>query len=322
MPTLQMQARKLLAAALCLAAVQAAQAEAGPGFVVHRYANPMAGHLNAYLIETGAHVVVVDTGFGEIDGSAIRAMADAIGKPVAAVLLTHAHIDHYGGIGYVAGPDVPFVSGAGVGRHYDTWDPVYAARLPLPENRRRPDTLLADGAALSVDGVTITLHDAGAGESYDDVWFLAEADGQRAAFVGDIAMYGIPPFVQSGHSADWLASLARLHAALAPDTPVYLGHDSRPDDATWHPFDRGILDEQADQLRAFRTAVAEAAADGALDPAEIDAVAAAMAARADDPAYGFLAALSAPVVAAELSLEDAKAAMELQLRAVLAQLPD
>ena len=298
-----------------------AHAEEANGYAVHRYHNPASGYLNAYLVETSGNLVLIDAGFGEIDGLAIRAMVDQIGKPVAAVLLTHAHIDHYSGVGYIVDPEVPVISSAGVRRHYQDWDPIYAARIPLPDNRRGPNRILADGEAILFDEVSFRLHEAGPGESYDDVWWMVEGAGRQVTFVGDLAMFGIPPFAQSGHTTAWLRSLDRLHDQIDEGVPVYLGHDSRPSDATWAPFDRAVLEYQADYLQAFRNTVADAVdGEGNLSDSAVEAVTARMAVRAEDPNYGFLTTLTARIVAGELLVDAHKAAMEVQLQAALSRL--
>jgi hydroxyacylglutathione hydrolase len=57
------------------------------------------------LAEDGAEeVVVVDPGF---EPGTVHGMLEAAGKRVAAVLLTHAHIDHAGSAAAFAGADVP-----------------------------------------------------------------------------------------------------------------------------------------------------------------------------------------------------------------------
>jgi glyoxylase-like metal-dependent hydrolase (beta-lactamase superfamily II) len=44
-------------------------------------------------------VVVVDATLGVSDGRALRSRVEALGKALAAVIITHGHPDHYGGIG-------------------------------------------------------------------------------------------------------------------------------------------------------------------------------------------------------------------------------
>ena len=53
--------------------------------------------VNAYLIEGERQVVVVDSTLTVSGGRAVRQRVVDTGKPLSAVLLTHAHPDHYGG---------------------------------------------------------------------------------------------------------------------------------------------------------------------------------------------------------------------------------
>ena len=83
---------------------------------VHQHsAGPAGALVNAYLVETGEGVVAVDGTLTVSDGRALRAQLESLGKPLAAVLVTHSHPDHYGGIGeLVADGDVPVIATDGV----------------------------------------------------------------------------------------------------------------------------------------------------------------------------------------------------------------
>ena len=71
--------------------------------------------VNAYLVETSTGVIVVDATLGVTDGRALRARVDALKKPLAAVVITHSHPDHYGGVtSLLDGSDVPIYAVAGV----------------------------------------------------------------------------------------------------------------------------------------------------------------------------------------------------------------
>ena len=80
--------------------------------------------VNAYLVEAGPDLILVDTGSpgrpGEMLG-AVHAVAASTGKRLSAVALTHGHFDHVGGLAEVAAytgvpvythPDeLPFIRG-------------------------------------------------------------------------------------------------------------------------------------------------------------------------------------------------------------------
>jgi glyoxylase-like metal-dependent hydrolase (beta-lactamase superfamily II) len=81
---------------------------------VHRFEASLFP-VNAYLVETRIGIVVVDATLGVSDGRALRARVDALRKPLAAVLITHSHPDHYGGLrSLLDGTDVPVYAVAGV----------------------------------------------------------------------------------------------------------------------------------------------------------------------------------------------------------------
>ncbi len=83
---------------------------------IHRHSTGPEGALvNAYLVETSEGVVAVDGTLTVSDGRALRAQLESLGKPLLAVLVTHAHPDHYGGIVELVGrDDVPVIATAGV----------------------------------------------------------------------------------------------------------------------------------------------------------------------------------------------------------------
>src|SRR5262245_56464215 len=66
---------------------------------------------NAYLIETDTGVIAVDATMTVAESEKLRAQLESLRKPLLAVLITHGHPDHYGGItGLVKNDKVPIVS--------------------------------------------------------------------------------------------------------------------------------------------------------------------------------------------------------------------
>ena len=78
------------------------------GPVVHTYRAAETGlYVNSYLVEGEQGVVVVDTNLLLSDIEALRARLRALKKPLRAILVTHAHPDHFNGVlGLVPSPAV------------------------------------------------------------------------------------------------------------------------------------------------------------------------------------------------------------------------
>jgi len=200
--------------------------------VIHTVTASVAGlSVNSYLVEGKSGIVAVDSALTVTDGNALRAKLDALGKPLLAVLLTHGHPDHYIGVtALVAGkPEVPIYATAAVAKvihEFDAkkeaqWKPMFGAEWPM--KRTFPDHPLDDGAKLSLDGATWTVHAVGPGESHADSYWTLEAD-KMYAFLGDVVLHGEHAYVNDGHTAAWLETLHRLHADLRGASALYPGH--------------------------------------------------------------------------------------------------
>ena len=77
-------------------------------------------NVNWALVSDGSAVTIIDAGY-PLDGPRVLASVDAIGhhpRDVTAVLLTHAHLDHVGGVPHVLrGTGARVVTGAEEARH-------------------------------------------------------------------------------------------------------------------------------------------------------------------------------------------------------------
>jgi glyoxylase-like metal-dependent hydrolase (beta-lactamase superfamily II) len=235
-----------------------AMPEKGTGAVevrVHRHV-ASAMPVNAYLVETPGGVVVVDSTLTVSDARALRQRAEDLGKPLRAVLVTHAHPDHYGGAVELVGSDeVPIVAAEGVDAVIRRDDEIKEGIIrPMfgdewPRERRFPDHTLSDGESISFDGVSFTLMDLGPGESpHDSVWLVG--DERLVAFAGDTAYQHMHCFLGDGYWEEWLVNIGRLRTQLAPRAELHFGHG---DPATTSPFDW-----QEGYISAFIEAIQEA----------------------------------------------------------------
>jgi glyoxylase-like metal-dependent hydrolase (beta-lactamase superfamily II) len=196
---------------------------------VHRHV-ASAMPVNAYLVETATAVAAVDSTLTVSDARALRERASALGKPLRAVLITHAHPDHYGGTVELVGSDeIPIVATEGVAAVIARDDDVKEQIIrPMfgdewPRERRFPNRTVHDGESIDVDGVTFTAMDLGPGESpHDSVWLVG--DDRRVAFAGDAAYQHMHCYLADGFWESWLANIERLRDQLAPGADVHFGH--------------------------------------------------------------------------------------------------
>jgi glyoxylase-like metal-dependent hydrolase (beta-lactamase superfamily II) len=208
---------------------------AGP--VVHTYRAAESGlDVNSYLVEGESGVVVVDTNLLVSDIEALRARLRALKKLLLAILVTHAHPDHFNGVlGLVRDKEVPVYATAGVGRVIEEiadakraqWSPVYGAEWPA--ETYYPNSLLADGAQVQLNELTFTAREMGPAESHADSYLVLTADGSATtAFTGDLAFHGTHPYTADGHSGAWLAALDVLGSELAGIGTFIPGTVTRP----------------------------------------------------------------------------------------------
>ena len=221
---------------------------------IHQHSTGPGGALvNAYLVETGDGIVAVDGTLTVSDGRALREQLESLGKPLLAVLVTHAHPDHYGGIvELVADDDVPVVATVGVDAVIRRDDAAKEEILrPMfgdewPRERSFPSRTVSDGERLELGGVSFTVLDLGPGESpHDSIWFLG--DERRTVFLGDQVFDRKHAYLADGFFEEWLDHLERLRRELPADASLRIGHGG--------PVTPAHFDVQREYVETFVDAV-------------------------------------------------------------------
>ena len=169
-----------------------------------------AGGANGYLVETAAGLVAVDAPLAAAGAPSLREGADALHKPLLAVLVTRAHPDHSGGLAQlVAGQPAPVA--------------ILATEGVRPGLGALEVRTVKDGQTVAFGGARFTVHDLGAGQGEASAaWVLLER--RPTAFIGDLALNGVHPDLSEGRSAAWLAQLDRARRLLFGVERLYPGH--------------------------------------------------------------------------------------------------
>ena len=155
-----------------------------------------------WMLHDGSRAVVVDPG----DAAPVHVALDQLGLQLAAILVTHHHADHVGGVDALRGR---------------LQGPVYG---PAREKIPQPCLPLRAGQVIDVLGLTFQVLDVPGHTAGHIAYFQTGADGRPLLFCGDTLFSGGCGRLFEGTPAQMADSLAQF-AALPADTQVCCTHE-------------------------------------------------------------------------------------------------
>ncbi len=183
-----------------------------------------AERVNVSLIVGQEKALLVDTGSSPDEGAAIRqAVASATDRPLATIVLTHAHWDHV--LGLAAFPGVEIIA------HESFPEAVNCRENQAHAQMSGIDLTAVPGptAPLSLIGLrdlgNLTVEIASFGPAHTAGDLVVALPGQKILIVGDLVEAGGPPQFDETSSLDgWGKALDSLYAMLAETTLIVPGH--------------------------------------------------------------------------------------------------
>jgi len=210
----------------------------------HSFVTDEEGVVTIHLIEGPEGLIIVDSSSGLDWSNEVRALTDAMDKPVAAVFLSHDHPDHISGLPAYEG--LPIFTTQGIK------DNAVAAPWPTPANWDAVEII--EGGERQVAGLALNIGVYTGAEALEQI--VIEIPELDTAVVQDL-VYSNALIFPGMDRPGWIRTLEELKGSLNATT-LLVGHG--------YPSSRGELGEQIDFLNEYDELVAQS--DGPADLAD------------------------------------------------------
>ncbi len=214
---------------------------------IHTYVAPEKSFGNAtHIIESGKYLVIIDSQYSVPYSKEFRKYANSLNKPIAGVIISHAHPDHYFGL-TSAFSDVPSYSLSEVIRDIKKNGPQMILESKkkmgdlIPNKITIPNNILHPGK-VTIDGITYIY------TKYDN----AEADTQvvieipklRLVIIQDAVYNGYHPWL-GPNTKGWIKLLDTIKERYKKDGIVLVGHGMHASTKIYDVMKQYLRDSEA-----------------------------------------------------------------------------
>lgn len=203
--------------------------------VAHTFVTNNDGRVTIQILEGPTGSILVDSGDDPKHSAEARAFAEALGKPVDAVLLSHDHPDHTGGLVSYSG--LPIFTSSGILSN------IQNGPFSKPENLG--DIQAMDDAETSLGGLNLRIHNYKNAEALEQI--VIEAPEMGTAILQDL-VYNNAYFFPGMDRPGWIDVLTDLRGKLDVET-LLVGHG--------YPTSQGELTAAIDYLNEYSEMVAQ-----------------------------------------------------------------